>query len=77
MCDCKNAWSTVVECPEVQNGCVNCNSDSKGNWCIVENGSCVNVERDDEGTSYGKSYCDSNTILILCGYHKPFTRYIQ
>lgn len=51
-CVCEEKWKDSKFCGELeQMGCVNCNSDPKGNWCYVKNKGCDT----DEGT--GWAYC--------------------
>jgi hypothetical protein len=57
-CVCEEKWLDSKFCGELeQMGCVNCNSDPKGNWCYVKNKGCDT----DEGT--GWAYCTPTTTV--------------
>ena len=63
LCKCEEAW-TVPECSNTeQNGCVNCDDDVGGSWCMVKNAACIDVERNENLVSEGWRYCDGNFKL--------------
>ena len=54
-------WGMVekgINCMFAQ-GCMNCNFDLHGNWCVVTNEECDTVERDELGNSEGWAYCNA------------------
>lgn len=61
-CHCKSSWTWTrpsgIECANTQNGCTNCDGDSRGNWCKVVNPGCTT----DEGL--GWSFCDGGESKI-------------
>jgi len=68
-CECMDTWehefcvNSTMGVNGVQTGCVNCNDDRNGAWCVAKEADCRSVYRDvdEEKTSLGYFQCNETT----------------